>query len=69
MAASAGCAEKGMSEDYSRFFMPPMRGMDQSVRDEEGKHKETGVRELAPFLYRGESPWPFKYSITTGEVK
>jgi hypothetical protein len=46
-------------------------GMDQSVSNEEGNHKATGVRELAPFLYRGESPWPFKYSITTttGEVR
>ena len=49
-------------EDYSRFSMPPMRGMDEGFRDEEGC-KETGVRELAPFLYRGESPWPFKYQI------
>ena len=49
-------------EDYSRFSMPPVRGMDEGARDEEG-HKETGVRELAPFLYRGDSPWPFKYQI------
>ena len=70
MATSAGCTEKGMSEDYSRFSVPPVWGMDPSVRDEKGKPKEAGVRELAPFLYRGESPWPFKYSITTtGEVR
>jgi len=57
-------------EDYSRFSVPPVWGMDQSVSNEEGNHKATGVRELAPFLYRGESPWPFKYSITTtGEVR
>jgi len=52
----------GNGEDYSRFSMPPVRGMDEGVRDAEGR-KETGVRELAPFLYRGESPWPFKYQI------
>jgi len=52
----------GNGEDYSRFSMPPLRGMDEGAGDKEG-HKETGVRELAPFLYRGESPWPFKYQI------
>lgn len=57
-------------EDYSRFSMPPVRDMDPSVRDEEGKYETERVRKLAPFLYRGESPWPFKYSITTaGEVE
>jgi hypothetical protein len=56
-------------ESDSRVPMPPVWGVDPSVRNEEGR-KETGVRELAPFLYRGESPWPFKYSITTtGEVR
>jgi len=57
-------------EDYSRLPMPPVWGVDPSVIDEEREHKETGVRKLTPFLYRGESPWPFKYSVTTaGEVK
>jgi hypothetical protein len=55
-------------KDYTRFSMPPVRGVDPSVRDEEGKYETERVRELAPFLYRGESPWPFKYRITTGET-
>lgn len=54
--------------DYSRFSMPPMRGMDTSARDEERDYETPRVRQLAPFLYRGESPWPFKYSIE-GEIK
>jgi hypothetical protein len=62
-----------MSEDYSRFFMPPMRGMDPSVRDTEREYETPRMCELAPFLHAGSSssPWPFKYSITTttGEVK
>jgi hypothetical protein len=43
--------------------MPPVRGMDEGSLDKEREHKETGVCKLTPFLYRGESPWPFKYSI------
>jgi hypothetical protein len=50
-------------EDYSRFFMPPVRGMDEGSRDEEREYETPRMRELAPFLYRGESPWPFKYQI------
>ncbi len=59
-----------MSEDdYSRFSMPPVWDMDESSGNPKRQHTEKGVRELTPFLYRGESPWPFKYSITTGEVR
>lgn len=43
--------------------MPPMRGMDEGARDKEREYETPRMRELAPFLYRGESPWPFKYQI------
>ena len=50
-------------ETYSRFSMPPVRHVDPSTGHERGEHEETGVCKLAPFLHRGASPWPFKYSI------
>jgi hypothetical protein len=47
--------------------MPPVRGMDERAAHNQRDYEASGVCKLAPFLYRGESPWPFKYSI--GEIK
>ena len=76
MAASADGAKKAMNEsvaesgeDYTRFHVPPVWGVDPSVIHEAGEHTDEGVCKLAHFLYRGESPWPFKYSIPAGEIK
>lgn len=52
--------------DYNRFSMPPVRGMDESSTDYRD-YKTEGVCKLTPFLYRGESPWPFLYSIPGGK--
>jgi hypothetical protein len=53
----------GNGEDYSRFSMPPVRGMDESSLDKEREYETPRMRELAPFRYVGSSPWPFKYQI------
>jgi hypothetical protein len=50
-------------EDYSRFSMPPVRGMDEGAFDKEREYETPRMRELAPFRYVGSSPWPFKYQI------
>ena len=55
-------------EDYSRFFMPRVRGVDEGSLNEKS-HSAQGVRELAPFLYRGSDAWPFKYQIKSGGGK
>ena len=57
-----------MNDDYSRFYVPAVRGMDDGSRNTRGSTQK-GVRELAPFLYTGDAPWPFKYSITTKETQ
>lgn len=49
-------------EDYSRFCVPVLRCVDESVEDDE-QYQTPRMRELAPFLYRGSDPWPFKYQI------
>ena len=51
------------AEDYSRFSMPPVRGMDEGALDKEREYETPRMRELAPFRYVGSSPWPFKYQI------
>lgn len=56
-----------MNNDYSRFCLPAVRGMDDSA-GHEGSHAQERVRELAPFLYRGDSPWPFKYQVKESEA-
>ena len=52
-------------ENYSRFSMPPVRGMDEGAGDAEREYETPRMRELAPFLHvrSSSSPWPFKYSI------
>ena len=62
-AASAEERMNGSEDNYSRFLMPSMWGMDKSSGNPKRQHTEKGVCELTPFFYRGESPWPFKYSI------
>lgn len=48
--------------------MPPVRGMDDGSRNK-GARAQEGVCELAPFLYTGDVPWPFKYSIAAKETQ
>lgn len=56
-----------MNDDYSRFRLPAVRGMDDSVGHEGGGTPE-GVCELAPFLYQGSLPWPFKYQVQESQT-
>lgn len=53
------------NEDYSRFCVPNMQKLDAGAGDTQRGYETARVRELAPFLNRGTSDWPFKYTITT----
>lgn len=50
------------NDDYSRFYVPPVRGVDARPEDDE-QYQTPRVRQLAPFLYRGDGAWPFKWQI------
>lgn len=52
------------NEDYSRFCVPVVRNMDASARDTQRVYQTARMCQLAPFLNRGTSNWPFKYQIT-----
>ena len=60
--ASGSARGKEMNDDYSRFWLPQVRGVDDSAGHAR-IGEETGVRELSQVLYRGSDPWPFKYQI------
>ena len=50
--------------DYTRFCVPSVRNLDASARDPQRDYQTPRMRQLAPFLNRGTSNWPFKYQIT-----
>ena len=51
------------AEVSTGIHLPALRDMDKGLGYEEGQDPSARVCELAPFLYRGERPWPFLYSI------